>query len=272
MTAHNHVHEHNHSRQDQRVNILNVEVDAQTLNSAVSTLAAWATDPSSKRYVCTCPVYTLMLCGENPILREAINHADMVTADGMPIVWVQRRWGYPVAERVYGPDIMLKVCEQTAQRDIRHFFLGGMPGVAERLANRLKADFPELKIAGTLAPLIADAGEQPDIHLVETLNQAQPNIIWIGLGSPKQDLWMRLYRPHLNAPLLIGVGAAFDFLSGNKRQAPIWMQRSGLEWLFRLMHEPRRLWRRYVIYNPRFITGVLRQHVREHLTRQTGMC
>jgi N-acetylglucosaminyldiphosphoundecaprenol N-acetyl-beta-D-mannosaminyltransferase len=240
-----------------RVPILDIPVDVQTLNEATNTLADWAAQPG-KRYVSTCPVYTLMIARENPRMRQALERADMVTADGMPLVWLQRRMGHPRAERVYGPDMMRVLCEKTASREIRHFFWGGMPGVAEKLAQQLRQVYPGLQIAGFYAPPIEEIGDVPNPAVIEHLNNANAHIIWVGLGSPKQDLWMSLYRPVLDAPLLIGVGAAFDFIAGTKPQAPRWMQRSGLEWLFRLSHEPGRLWRRYLIYNSRFIWSILR--------------
>jgi N-acetylglucosaminyldiphosphoundecaprenol N-acetyl-beta-D-mannosaminyltransferase len=237
--------------------ILGVHVNAQRFDDAVTTLLNWARQPQS-RYVCACPVYTLMVCRDNPAVRKAVSGADMVTADGMPVVWIQRRWGFPQAERVYGPDVMRAICEKGAERGIRHFFLGGLPGVATRLAETLKAEIPALEVAGTCAPQV-EIGDTPDVTLADALNSANANIIWVGFGSPKQDLWMSVYRPVLRAPLLIGVGAAFDFLSGAKPQAPRWMQRYGLEWAFRLRSEPRRLWRRYLVYNPRFVLQVLWQ-------------
>ncbi len=241
-----------------RINILGVQVNAQRFADAVATLDQWASEPD-KRYICTCPVYTLMACGEDSAVRDAVNGAAMVTADGMPVVWVQRRWGCRDAERVYGPDVMLALCERTAGRGARHFFYGGLPGVADQLACTLQARFPTLEIAGTYTPPVIAIDQPPDLSHIARLNDARADIIWVGLGSPKQDLWMARYRPLLNAPLLIGVGAAFDFLAGSKQQAPRWMQRSGLEWAFRLIQEPQRLWRRYLIYNPRFIWGVLMQ-------------
>jgi N-acetylglucosaminyldiphosphoundecaprenol N-acetyl-beta-D-mannosaminyltransferase len=240
-----------------QVSILNIAVDAQTLDEAVMTLASWATQPQ-KRYVSTCPVYTLMMARENPQVRDALARADMVTADGMPLVWLQRRQGYPQAERVYGPDIMRAVCEKTADQNVRHFLYGGLQGVAEQLAHQLQGAYPGLQIAGLYSPPIEEISDTPNSAVIERLNNANAQIIWVGLGSPKQDLWMALYRPFLNAPLLIGVGAAFDFIARTKPQAPLWMRRNGLEWLFRLSHEPGRLWRRYLIYNSRFIWSVMR--------------
>jgi N-acetylglucosaminyldiphosphoundecaprenol N-acetyl-beta-D-mannosaminyltransferase len=246
--------------------ILGVHTDAQRFDEAVTTLITAATD-SRHQYVSTCPVYTLMMCRENPTVMQAVNGAGMVTADGMPIVWVQRQRGNPQAERVYGPDLLQALCQQTANTPIRHYFWGGEPGVAEQLANRLQALYPGLNIAGTHSPPIEPIPAYPDPQVVERLNAAHADIIWIGLGSPKQDLWMARYRPVLNAPLLIAVGAAFDMLAGTRKQAPRWMQRSGLEWLFRLIQEPRRLFKRYLVYNPLFIWHLWREN--QSLARET---
>lgn len=239
----------------QKIDILGSHIHAQPFEQAVATLVDWAFERRS-RYVCTCPVYTVMLATERADLRQAINNADMATADGVPIVWLQRWRGAPHAERVYGPDILLALCEQTRGRGIRHYFIGGGEGVAERLAASLRARYPGLQIAGVLAPQVDIT--TIDQSVVDAINRAEPHIVWVGLGSPKQDLWMAAHKPLISA-LMIGVGAAFDFLSGTKPQAPLWMRQRGLEWLFRLIHEPGRLWRRYLVYNPRFVWSVIRQ-------------
>ncbi len=237
------------------VPILGVGVHAQSFDSAIETLKRWVVEPRG-RYVCTCPVYTLMLATENPDVHAAISGADMVTADGMPLVWLQHQRGYDFAERVYGPDILLALCQQTEGTGIKHFFLGGDPGVVDQLGEVLRARFPDLEIAGSLSPVIEDITVDP--QLVAQIKAHSPQIIWVGLGSPKQDLWMAAYKPVLPV-LMIGVGAAFDFLSGRSRQAPRWMRQSGLEWLFRLLQEPERLWRRYLLYNPRFVWAVIHE-------------
>ncbi len=237
--------------------ILNIGIHAQTFEGAIQTLTGWAFEREG-RYVCTCPVYTLMLATENVGVRDAINGADMVTADGMPLVWIQKRRGFQHAERVYGPDIMLALCENTAHQGVRHLFLGGESGVAEQLASSLQSRFPALQVAGVLSPSIAEPIVQP--QLLAQIQQTAPDVIWVGLGSPKQDLWMAAYKPVLPA-LMIGVGAAFDFLTGRKRQAPLWVRNSGLEWMFRLFQEPKRLWRRYLVYNPRFVAAIIREEL-----------
>ena len=237
------------------VPILNIGVHVQSFDSAIQILIDWAYEPRG-RYVCMCPVYTLMLATERPDVRAAVDGADMVSADGMPLVWLQRRRGFGFAERVYGPDVLLALCEQTAGLGVRHLFLGGDSGVADQLAASLQVRFPMLQVVGSLAPNIEDPSLDP--QLVTQIMQESPQIVWVGLGSPKQDLWMAVYRPALPV-LMIGVGAAFDFLTGRKRQAPRWLRNSGMEWLFRLLHEPNRLWKRYLLYNPRFVWAVLRE-------------
>jgi N-acetylglucosaminyldiphosphoundecaprenol N-acetyl-beta-D-mannosaminyltransferase len=243
-----------------KASILGVQTDAQRFDQAITQLKTW-TDDSQGRYVCTCPVYTLMMCRENPAVMQAVNGADMVTADGMPVVWVQRRRGQTQAERVYGPDVMEALLAQTADTSISHYFWGGLPGVADILVQQMQAKHPALKVAGVYSPPVRPVEDKPDPAVVERLNDSGANVIWVGLGSPKQDLWMMRYRPALRAPLLIGVGAAFDMLACVKSQAPRWMQRSGLEWVFRLAQEPRRLGRRYLVYNPLFVWHVLREGI-----------
>ncbi len=237
--------------------ILSIPVDAQPFAAALETLNTWAQEAEGRRYVCTCPVYTLMQARDHAEVGAALRGAAMVTADGMPLVWVQRRTGCAQAERVYGPDVLLALCAKTAGTPVGHYFYGGLPGIPEMLTANLRARFPALHIAGLYSPPVAPLETIPDPAVIARLNASGADVIWVGLGSPKQDLWMALYRPLLDAPLLIGVGAAFDFIAGAKAQAPRWMQRSGLEWLFRLTQEPGRLWQRYLVYNTRFVWALL---------------
>jgi N-acetylglucosaminyldiphosphoundecaprenol N-acetyl-beta-D-mannosaminyltransferase len=154
---------------------------------------------------------------------------------------------------------MLALCERSVGRGYRHFFYGGAEGVPERLAASLQQRFPGLLVVGTYSPPFRPLTSEEDVQVVQMINEAAPDVVWVGLGSPKQDQWMAAHVGQLAAPVLIGVGAAFDFHAGRKKQAPLWMQRSGLEWLFRLLTEPRRLWRRYLISNPKFVFLVLAQ-------------
>lgn len=241
-----------------KVEILNVGVHAQRFDEATARLVAWAQEPTP-RYVCTCPVYTLMIADEIPQAHEALANADMVTADGMPVVWVQRRKGILEAERCHGPGLMREVCRLSAGTGIKHYLWGGEPGVPELLGEEIQRQYGDVNIVGAYAPPFEAVGTPPQAEYVERINAAAPDIVWVGLGSPKQDVWMHLYRDHLTAPLLIGVGAAFDFISGRKRQAPEWVGDLGLEWSFRLFQEPRRLGQRYLKYNTLFIWRLINE-------------
>jgi N-acetylglucosaminyldiphosphoundecaprenol N-acetyl-beta-D-mannosaminyltransferase len=234
-----------------RLNILGVRVSAFDLDAAVADMEA-AIAGNRRAYACCCPVYTLMQGHERDDVRAALNGADWVTPDGMPVVWSLRARGAARVGRVYGPDLMAALSAVSARRGFAQYYLGGAPGVADALARGLQARFPGLRVAGTASPPLREPGIAEDPATLEAINRSGAQVVWVGLGSPKQDLWMARHRPLLTAPLLVGVGAAFDFLTGRQPQAPRWLQRAGLEWLFRLAAEPRRLWRRYLIYNPKF--------------------
>jgi len=178
---------------------------------------------------------------------------DLVVPDGMPLVWLGRRRGHHLPRRVYGPDLMLEFCEKTAGRGYRHFFYGGEPDVPERLADSLKRRFPTMEVCGTFSPPFRSLGPEEDQEIVTMISRAAPDVLWVGLGTPKQERWMHEHRDKLHVPVLVSVGAAFDLLSGRRNQAPRWMREHGLEWLFRLLQEPRRLWRRYLIDGTRFV-------------------
>lgn len=241
-----------------RLNLLSVQVSAFDLNTAVQEMAA-AIAAGDRRSVSTCPVYTLMQGYERAEVRAALNGADWVTADGMPVVWALRALGARGAGRVYGPDLMLALSALSAERGWAQYYLGGAPGVAEDLGAALQRRYPGLRVAGTYCPPFRVLTADEEAAMLAHVNGSGAHIVWVGLGSPKQDLWMAHYRSRLTPPLLVAVGAAFDFFTGRQPQAPRWMQRAGLEWVFRLAQEPRRLWRRYLIYNPKFLVAFARQ-------------
>jgi len=241
-----------------RVNILGVGVSAISLPQAVSILEQWIAE-RTQRYVCVTGVHGVMESQSDQELRRIHNEAGLVTPDGMPLVWISRLKGHAQVGRVYGPDLMLAFCEASEEKGYRHFLYGGGEGVAERLASRLKGRFPRLAIAGRLCPPFRPLEPNEDNEAVRYINETVPDIVWVGLSTPKQERWMRTHVGRLTAPVLVGVGAAFDFHAGLKPQAPRWIQRSGLEWSYRLLHEPRRLWRRYLFNNPRFVFLVLLQ-------------
>jgi N-acetylglucosaminyldiphosphoundecaprenol N-acetyl-beta-D-mannosaminyltransferase len=239
-----------------RVNILGVGVSALTMAQALRTIDDWVAH-DEHHYVCVTGVHGVMESQHDAVLRRIHNAAGLVTPDGMPLVWLSRLKGERHVERVYGPDLLLEVCGSTARRGYRHFFYGGADGVPERLADRLGHRFPGISIAGTYAPPFRRLTAAEDEMIVRRINAAGPDIVWVGLSTPKQERWMHEHVGRLDARVLIGVGAAFDFHAGLKKQAPRWMQRSGLEWSFRLLTEPRRLWRRYLVNNPLFLWYVM---------------
>lgn len=243
-----------------RVNILGVNISAITLSQAIDQITLWIEGRTCK-YVSVCNVHTVMECQKEPAMRKAVNEAGLATPDGMPLVWLGRWKSQAKVSRVYGPDLMLALCELSVEHGYSHYFYGGAEGVPQLLAARLQNRFPELKIAGAYSPPFRPLTAAKEAQIVAQINQAAPDIVWVGLGTPKQDLWMAAHREQLTAPVLIGVGAAFDFHTGRIPQAPRWMQRVGLEWLFRLWQEPRRLWYRYLVYNSLFVTLVLLQTV-----------
>jgi len=212
-----------------------------------------------RHYVCVTGVHGVMESQRNENLRRIHNQAGLVTPDGMPLVWLCKLKGFRHVDRVYGPDLMLALCERSVTMGYRHFFYGGENGVPELLATVLKKRFPGLQVVGTFSPPFRPLTLKEDEQIVQMINEADPDIVWVGLSTPKQELWMAEHRERLKAPVLIGVGAAFDFLSGRKPKAPRWMQRSGLEWLFRLVNEPKRLWKRNLVNNPTFLVLVILQ-------------
>jgi N-acetylglucosaminyldiphosphoundecaprenol N-acetyl-beta-D-mannosaminyltransferase len=199
---------------------------------------------------------------QDPAFRAILNHSFLTTPDGMPTVWMGRWQGFREMQRVYGPDLMLRVCEFTQPRSFTHFLYGGAPGVAEELKRRLEQRFPGLKVVGTYTPPFRPLTSEEEQGLARLVSGLKPDIFWVGLSTPKQEQFMAQYWQRLEATLFFGVGAAFDFLAGRIRQAPRWMQRSGLEWLFRLGCDPGRLWKRYLRNNPLFLLRALCQLTR----------
>lgn len=241
-----------------RANVLGVGISAINMDIALEQIEGWIAR-REQRYVCVATVHGVMECQRDPMLRQVFNNSGLTTPDGMPLVWLSRLSGFRQTRRVYGPDLMLALCRRSVERGYGHFLYGGAEGVAETLANRLGQRFPGLRFVGTYTPPFRPLTPAEDAEVVERINRAAPDIVWVGISAPKQDRWMAEHVGRLTAPVLIGVGAAFDFHSGRKRQAPRWMQGAGLEWLFRLSQEPRRLWRRYLVYNPMFVGLVLLQ-------------
>jgi N-acetylglucosaminyldiphosphoundecaprenol N-acetyl-beta-D-mannosaminyltransferase len=231
--------------------ILGMKVNVTSYTRASSTIRDWAEQGTSK-YVCIASVNNVMESYDSPQFQRVMNEADLVTPDGMPVVWGLRLLGNEDATRVYGPDLTPVLLEMAASSGLPVAFYGGAPKVLERLLEVVTARFAGLRVAYSWSPPFRALTPEEDARIVSDINQSGARILFIGLNTPKQDYWMAAHRGRIQA-VMVGVGAAFDFLAGSKPQAPRWMMPLGLEWLFRLATEPRRLWKRYLKHNPRYV-------------------
>jgi len=245
-----------------RANVLGVGVHAVDMRQAIEQSECLLAS-GRKGYVCVTGVHGVMESRADPKLRAILNGAFLCVPDGMPTVWVGRLQGHPSMQRVYGPDYMLALCQVSLSRGYRHFFYGGGPGVAERLAAHLLAQMPELQIVGAYTPPYGPLNARQESELGATVAKARPDIFWVGLSTPKQERFMADYVERLDVKLMAGVGAAFDLHAGLRTDAPDWMKFAGLQWLHRLYQEPRRLGPRYWKNNPRFVWEICGQFLRQ---------
>jgi N-acetylglucosaminyldiphosphoundecaprenol N-acetyl-beta-D-mannosaminyltransferase len=241
-----------------RFNVLGVSVSGMNLRIAVAAMLE-AVDERRKGYICVTGVHGVTEAQDDETFRQILNASFLNTSDGMPLVWLGKHFVGRHVGRVYGPDLMLEMFAATQNRACRHFFYGGAPGVAEQLQARLAERFPGATICGTYTPPFRPLNAVEEQEFIEVIRARQPDIIWVGLSTPKQERFMAEYLPKLDTTLMVGVGAAFDFHSGRVRQAPRWIQRSGFEWLYRMLTEPRRLARRYLVNNPLFLARITLQ-------------
>ncbi len=230
---------------------LGMRVDPTSYQHASTLVTDWAREGASK-YVCIATVNNVMESYDSTEILRVMNRADLVTPDGMPLVWGLRLLGHKTATRVYGPDLTPIVLEMAASNGIPVGFYGGSPATLRRLTAHIGKRFPALQILYSYSPPFRPLSLEEDRQVVEDINRSGARILFLGLNSPKQDLWMAAHKDRVGA-VMVGVGAAFDFLAGTKLQAPRWMMRLGMEWFFRLITEPRRLWKRYLKHNPRFV-------------------
>lgn len=241
-----------------RVNVLGVGLSALNLEMARDLFSDFIRQ-KERGYICVTGVHGVIEAQDDPEMRTILNKALLCTPDGMPMVWYGKMNRFSQMGRVYGPDLMLEICQIP---NCRHFFYGGANGCAELLKQTLEKHFPGIQIVGTYEPPWRPLKPDEEIALAEQLRQCRPDVMWVGLSTPKQERFMAEYLPKLEVTLMVGVGAAFDLLSGRIKQAPRWIQRSGFEWFYRMCREPRRLWRRYCRNNPRFLFAALGQALR----------
>jgi N-acetylglucosaminyldiphosphoundecaprenol N-acetyl-beta-D-mannosaminyltransferase len=239
--------------------VLEAFIDALTWEETLGQITQWASGRES-RYVCICNVHSVVTTTNDVEFKIAVNNADMATPDGAPIAWALRRLGHPAQERINGPDLMMKYLAQAERLGQSVFFYGSTESTLARLCVALNGQFPGLRIAGTHSPPFRPLSREEDEAIVEMINASGANVVFVGLGCPKQEKWMAEHRGRIRG-VMVGVGAAFDYHAGVVKRAPLWWQRNGLEWLYRLGSEPRRLFKRYMVTNTLFVVGFLRQVV-----------
>jgi N-acetylglucosaminyldiphosphoundecaprenol N-acetyl-beta-D-mannosaminyltransferase len=233
-------------------------VNALTLPRATEAILA-AARAGQKGYVCISDVNVISHAQRDPAFKRLLNESFLTTSDGMPLVWLGRRAFGPWVERVYGPDLLMSIFAATGDGSVSHFFYGGAPGVPELLRDKLTARFPGVRVVGAVSPPFRPLSAAEFQQLRDQVSAARPDLFWVGIGAPKQERFMAEFSSQLDTKVMLGVGAAFDFHSGKVKQAPLWMQRNGLEWLFRLCSQPRRLARRYAVNVPLFIVRTVLQ-------------
>jgi N-acetylglucosaminyldiphosphoundecaprenol N-acetyl-beta-D-mannosaminyltransferase len=234
--------------------VLGVKVHALETSEAVTRMQQLIESRETGHYLAITGMHGVAEASQDSRFREILNRADLVVPDGMPLVWLARWHKHPLRRRVPGSELMLAFCKKSGPR-YRHFFYGGAPGVSEDLARRLHAQY-DITIAGTYCPPFRPLNENEEKEVAAQVAECAPDVLWVGLSTPKQEQWINEHRKKLGVPVMLGVGAAFDMNSGRLRRAPEWMQQGGLEWLFRLLTEPRRLWKRYLVTIPRSVASV----------------
>ncbi|MBN1975109.1 MAG: WecB/TagA/CpsF family glycosyltransferase [Sedimentisphaerales bacterium] len=242
------------------ITILGTRINLETYDSAVEKSEKYINSKNSAGYVTLTCVDSVVNAYKNPLFKKILNESFLSLPDGLPLVWIARSRGIKnIHTNTRGTSLMCKFIENTCQKQYKHYFYGGKEGIAVELKRIIENKFKGVQIVGTYCPPFKKITEDEDKKICEVINSSGADIVWVGLGAPKQELWMYEHRDKLNVSLMIGVGAAFDFLSGNKKEAPAWMKRIGLEWLYRLMSEPRRLWKRYLVGNSLFIYWLIKE-------------
>ncbi len=249
-----------------RHNILGTDFSLLSYDGVLTMIEGWRAK-QQKHYITLTPPYSVLMCRRDTSLWQATRNAALTLPDGVGIILAATILRYPHCGRVTGPTLLLRLCDCGRAEGLRHFFYGGAPGVAEALAHRLQKSYPGLEVAGSHSPPFRELTPAEDAEIVRRVNESRPDIVWVGLGSPKQEKWMAEHVGKINAAALIGVGAAFDFHSGRIKRAPAWMRRMGIEWAYRLAHEPKRMWRRNV-NSFVFLARVLHQYVQGDNGRQ----
>lgn len=253
------------SEQRVRANVIGTLIDVVDWDQAIARISTWAIKRES-RYVCICNVHSVVTAKTNPNFKDIVDNSDMATPDGAPVAFVIRKQGYKEQKRINGPDLMWKYCKFASSQPQSIYLYGGSSQTLGLLQTKLLETFPTLKIAGAFSPPYRDLTVDEKQEVIDRINQSGAGTVWVSLGCPKQEVWMAESKHHINA-VMIGVGAAFDYHAGTIRRAPIWMQNAGLEWLYRLCSEPRRLFKRYLVTNTLFIAYLLTTTIKKLIVK-----
>lgn len=233
--------------------ILRSTIHAVQIEDVMKIFEEWISSRERSRYVALCNVHMVMEAYNSAYFHRVLASADLVAPDGMPVIWIGRGRGFQLGRRVYGPDLFLEFCKTTATKGYRHFLFGGHSRIPGAVADMLTRCCPGIQIAGTYSPPFREHTRAEQNEMIAQINNSNADVLWVALGCPKQELWMYQNRDRLNVPVMVGVGQAFDLCAGRVRQAPRWARDNGLEWAFRLLGSPGRLWRRYLVYNTQFL-------------------
>ena len=239
------------------INVLGMRVDMVQIPEVLSMMEEWIKNGARGNYIVISNANDAVLSRRDPNICRAVNDSSLSVPDGISLVMLGKIRGHKLKRRVYGPELMEEFCKLAAEKGYRIFFYGGAEGIPEKMRSKLLAKYPGLKVVGTYSPPFRELTEEDDRQITEMINRTKPDVLWIGLGCPKQQLWMNKYKDKIEVPVMVGVGAAFDFHAGTKSQAPKWMRENGMEWFFRLLTEPRRLWRRYIVDGAFFLYNVI---------------
>lgn len=241
-----------------KLRIFKIKINITSYNQVIKQIYTWINEDNSGRYICVSNVHMCMETFDNPDFCKIVNNADLVVPDGKPLVWAQKLLGKKNASQVRGSDLLLTICKQSEKTDIPIGLYGGTDKSLQNFIIFLKNKYPKLNIPFTVSPPFRELTQNEDEDYIRQINASGVKILFVGIGCPKQEKWMAKHKDRLHC-VMIGVGAAFDFFSGEKKHAPRWMQKAGLEWIFRLASDPKRLWKRYLKHNPRFIYYLLKQ-------------
>ena len=242
--------------------VLEMKINPLEHEQVLHQMDIWVKDQVRGRYVMVANTHSVMECHNNPDYEKIAQEADLIIPDGMPLVVIGRYRGFRLKQRADGPGLMLKAMRISAEKGWRHYFYGGTPETLALLLKRLRASWPDVQIAGSYSPPFRPLRNEEDENTVTLINNSHADVLWVGLGCPKQEKWMWEHQKKLNVPVMVGVGQAFDLFAGVKKRAPTWMCNLGLEWLYRLISEPRRVWKRYIINNPWFVCLFLMEEIR----------